>query len=119
MNIVVGLGAEACTGILPGWLPDGHRMPADQHDLWVWLHASGPDAVFDVAPDAAGALAGLATVAAEQPAFTYRASLDLTGFEDGRPGRSATCAPSASGPRPPTTSCPTTSAPSGPASPGS
>lgn len=58
-------------------------MPADQHDIWVWLHGSGPDSVFDLALQASRSLAGLATVASEQPTFTYQTSRDLTGFEDG------------------------------------
>lgn len=62
---------------------DGFTIPAAQHDLWLWLHASGADAVFNVARIAAVELADLATVASEQAAFTYQASQDLTGFEDG------------------------------------
>lgn len=63
--------------------PDGFTMPADQHDLWCWIHGPGPDAVFDVARSITRELAGLATVATEQPTFVYHASQDLTGFEDG------------------------------------
>ena len=62
---------------------DGVTLPADQHDIWLWLHASSPDATFDLAQAAALALDGCATVVAEQPGFTYRPSRDLTGFEDG------------------------------------
>lgn len=98
VNIVVGLGADLCRRLLPDLLPadlvpfeeisggsngSAVTMPADQHDLWIWLHASGPDATFDTARAATRALAGLATVAAEQPSFTYQASRDITGFEDG------------------------------------
>jgi porphyrinogen peroxidase len=98
VNIVMGLGAELCRRILPDLLPDdlaafttisgGEEgtqvtMPADQHDLWIWLHASGPDATFDTARAATRVLDGLATVVAEQPSFTYQASRDITGFEDG------------------------------------
>lgn len=99
VNIVVGLGAELCGRVLPEHRPADLKpfepivgsaggespvtMPADQHDLWIWLHASGPDAVFDVARAVQRALAGLADVVAEQPSFTYLASRDMTGFEDG------------------------------------
>lgn len=98
VNIVVGLGADLCGRVLPEHLPadlvpfspiEGTAgtppvtMPADQHDLWVWLHASGPDATFDLARSATRALDSLAVVAAEQPSFTYQASRDLSGFEDG------------------------------------
>jgi putative iron-dependent peroxidase len=98
VNIVVGLGADLCRRILPEHLPaDLERfapivgtagdppvtMPADQHDLWIWLHASSPDAIFDLARSATRVLDGLAAVASEQPSFTYLASRDMTGFEDG------------------------------------
>jgi len=95
VNLVVGFGADLCRRIAPEWLPeglepfetieglDGVTFPADQHDLWLWLHSSGPDATFDVARVAARRLDGLAEVVAEQPCFTYQASQDLTGYEDG------------------------------------
>lgn len=97
VNIVVGLGADLCGRILPQHLPadvvpfepvtgpgdDPVTMPADQHDLWVWLHANGPDSTFDMARLVMQQLDGLALLAREQPAFTYKASRDLTGFEDG------------------------------------
>jgi putative iron-dependent peroxidase len=51
--------------------------------MWVWLHSSGPDVVFDAARHVHTGLAGLATVADEAPTFAYQASRDLTGFEDG------------------------------------
>ena len=95
VNIVVGFGQQACEALMPDALAEDLRpfepyvgtddvtLPADQHDIWLWLHASGPDAIFDLAHGAACALDGLAVVAAEQPAFTYQNSRDLSGFEDG------------------------------------
>ncbi len=98
VNIVVGLGADLCRRVLPDHRPadlapfesivgtaDAHpvTMPSDQHDLWIWLHGGGPDAVFDLARAVQRALDGLADVVAEQPSFTYLASRDMTGFEDG------------------------------------
>jgi putative iron-dependent peroxidase len=98
VNIVVGLGADLCQRMLPEHLPDtlgpftpiagtvpDQRvvLPADQHDHWIWLHASAPDHIFDLARSAMRILRGLADVVAEQPAFTYQASRDMTGFEDG------------------------------------
>ena len=95
VNLVIGFGSELCQRVASRWLPadvtpfatiegaDGVTIPADQHDLWVWLHSSGPDGVFDLARHADAALRGLATVATEQPSFTYQDSRDLTGFEDG------------------------------------
>jgi putative iron-dependent peroxidase len=93
VNVVVGFGARQWAAMSPqpdDLVPfqtiegqDGYSVPASQHDLWLWLHASGPDAVFNVARIAAVELADLATVAHEQACFTYQASQDLTGFEDG------------------------------------
>jgi putative iron-dependent peroxidase len=61
----------------------GHRLPATQHDLWVWVHGSGLDTVFDVAQAVAAAAAPIATVAVDCPSFVYHDSRDLTGFIDG------------------------------------
>jgi putative iron-dependent peroxidase len=95
VNVVIGLGRDLCARLAPHWLPEGVVpfetivgtddvvIPADQHDLWIWLHSSGPDGVFDLARRAGAALRGLAVVSREQPSFTYLASQDLTGFEDG------------------------------------
>ena len=95
VNVVVGLGRDLCARIAPEWLPegvvpfpemrgtDGVVLPADQHDLWIWLHSGGPDGVFDATRVADATLRGLATLAREQPCFTYLSSQDLTGFEDG------------------------------------
>jgi putative iron-dependent peroxidase len=63
--------------------PDGYTMPAEQHDVWVWISGPGYDLVFDVARAIAAAFAGLATVATQRAGFTYRDSRDLSGFEDG------------------------------------
>ena len=95
VNVVIGLGHDLCAQLAPECLPadvgpfetirgsDSVVIPADQHDLWIWLHSFGPDSVFDLARRSAAALRGLATVVREQPSFTYMASQDLTGFEDG------------------------------------
>src|SRR5215510_8175999 len=94
VNTVVALGSRVAATALPGQVPadlapfadivgpDGTTIPAEQHDLWVWLHSFGPDAVFDQARAIGRELTGLATVVDEQPSFTYLASQDLTGFED-------------------------------------
>jgi putative iron-dependent peroxidase len=63
--------------------PDGFTMPAEQHDIWVWVSASGYDAVFDTARAITAAFAPIATVATQRHGFTYKDSRDLSGFEDG------------------------------------
>lgn len=95
VNVVVGFSHHVWTQLAPRETPidsapfeaiegaDGFLMPADQHDLWVWLHGAGSDAVFNVARLASRELIGIATLQAEQASFAYQASQDLTGFEDG------------------------------------
>jgi len=95
VNLVVGFGPRVWSELAPGANADdftdfetidgvdGFRIDGAQHDLWLWLHGGGPDAVFDLARRADDELGGLAAVVAEQPSFTYLASQDLTGFEDG------------------------------------
>lgn len=95
VNLVVGFGCRLWSQLAPGGSPedlgdfraiegaDGFVIPAAQHDLWLWMHGGGPDAVFDVARLAAAELAGVAEVVCEQPSFVYQSSQDLTGFEDG------------------------------------
>ncbi len=95
VNLVVGLGAETLARVAPEAMPtdvgpfaavtgpDGFTLPATQHDLWLWFHGAGPDDTFAAARAAVAELDGVATVATEQQGFAYRASQDLTGFEDG------------------------------------
>ena len=95
VNVVAGFGHRLWSELAPHLVPadfgdfepitgaDGFTIPSDQHDLWLWLHGGGPDAVFTVARRANRELGACARVAAEQPCFTYQASQDLTGFEDG------------------------------------
>ncbi len=59
------------------------HVPARQHDVWIWINGSTPDVTFDHARAAWLAVRDVATLAAEQPAFVYRDSRDLTGFIDG------------------------------------
>ena len=90
-NLVVGFGPALWTlladaddrpATLEPFTPIG-SAPATQHDLWVWIHASARDIVFDIGRAALAALAPIATLAAEQDCFLYRDSRDLTGFIDG------------------------------------
>ena len=62
---------------------DGFTMPATQHDAWVWASGTGYDVVFDTARAVVAALEPVAALATEVGGFSYRASLDLTGFQDG------------------------------------
>ena len=95
VNVVAGFGSHLWARLAPNEVPpdigpfepiegvDGFTFPADQHDLWLWFHGAGPDSVFGMARAAALALRPAASMANEQPAFTYLSSQDLTGFEDG------------------------------------
>jgi putative iron-dependent peroxidase len=95
VNVVLGFGSDLWSRVAPDHVPDdfvpfealegpdGFTMPADQHDLWLWFHGAGPDSLFDMARVSARSLRPCATVVREQPCFTYQASQDLTGFEDG------------------------------------
>jgi putative iron-dependent peroxidase len=94
VNLVVGFGPSLWARLAPDQVPAGLRdfepitgdditIPAEQHDVWLWLHSHGPDPVFRAARAAALSLRGCAEVRAEQPSFGYLASQDLTGFEDG------------------------------------
>jgi putative iron-dependent peroxidase len=58
-------------------------MPATQHDAWVWVAGAGYDTVFDTARAALAAAAPFTVLADHAAGFGYRASRDLSGFEDG------------------------------------
>jgi putative iron-dependent peroxidase len=82
----VAAGHEAPPGLTafePVVGPDGFTMPAAQHDAWVWVSGPAYDVVFDTARLLAAAFDPVATLAAQQAGFTYGASRDLSGFEDG------------------------------------
>lgn len=95
VNLVIGFGPRLWAELAPDQQPpevedftpiegvDGFAIPGEQHDLWLWFQGAGADAIFDAARTADRALRPCADVAREQPAFTYQASQDLTGFEDG------------------------------------
>ena len=95
VNLVLGFGPDLWRALAPDHapvdlaafqplgLPGGHRAPAVQHDLWLWLNGSARDVVFEHAQAAAYALERVLTVASDQTAFVHRDSRDLTGFIDG------------------------------------
>jgi putative iron-dependent peroxidase len=96
VNVVVGFGERCWRDLAPiGAVPDdladfvdlvgrdGHRAPATQHDLWVWVHGAGSDTVLDGVTAVLAALDGVARLAEDVPCFVYHDSRDLTGFVDG------------------------------------
>lgn len=94
-NLIVGFGADLWNRLAPDGVPaelrpfdpvegrDGTRAPATQHDIWVWIHGTGPDLALDAARAVTAAMAPVATLAIELPGFVYRDSRDMTGFIDG------------------------------------
>jgi len=93
-NIVVGVRGSLWQRIAPDDAPanlhdfagvdgDGRSVPSTPHDLWVWLHGTGPDVLLDNARSVVAALAPAAKLAHEEPCFVYLDSRDLTGFIDG------------------------------------
>ena len=61
----------------------GHRAPATQHAIWVWIHGDHHDENFARALWVHEAMRGVASLALEERGFCYRDSRDLTGFVDG------------------------------------
>ena len=96
VNVVVGFRPELWAEVSPpdapadaaGFTEDvvgagGYRMPATQHDAWVWIAGGDRTAVFDNARQVLAALAGVAAVGREVTGWLYRHDRDLTGFVDG------------------------------------
>ena len=96
VNVVVGFRPELWAEVSPAdapadaasWTEDvvgagGYRMPATQHDAWVWIAGGDRTAVFDNARQVLAALAGVAAVGREVTGWLYRHDRDLTGFVDG------------------------------------
>jgi len=89
-NIVVGFAPQLWRRLAPDATPAKLSdfpvipgVPVAQHDVWVWIHGTGDDVLFDSAREVSRLLAGTATLAAEITGFVYRDSRDLTGFVDG------------------------------------
>jgi porphyrinogen peroxidase len=95
VNLVVAFGSTLWRALAGDDLPiglapfqpiatlEGHRAPAIQHDIWLWINGSSRDVVFEHSRAAAAAIGQVAVLAAEQNAFVHRDSRDLTGFIDG------------------------------------
>jgi len=58
-------------------------VPATQHDLWIWVHGTGDDLIFDIGRAVADLAAPVADLVSETGGWVYRDSRDLTGFIDG------------------------------------
>lgn len=95
VNLVLAFGPDMWRTAAPAMAPaelapfeavtgrDGHRVPATQHDAWLWISGAEPDVTWQSARAAALAVADAASLASEQAAFTYRGGRDITGFIDG------------------------------------
>jgi putative iron-dependent peroxidase len=95
VNLVIGFGSDLWRAVAPDDVPDelrpftpisrlgGHHAPATQHDFWLWISGSSRDVVFEHSRAAVMALADVAVIATDQPAFVHRDSRDLIGFIDG------------------------------------
>jgi putative iron-dependent peroxidase len=93
-NLVIGFGPELWRTVAPEPVPDAlapfagvdgpaGRVPATPHDIWVWLHGTGPDVMLDNARAVVAAIGPCAELKAEAPCFVYLDSRDITGFIDG------------------------------------
>ena len=96
VNVVVGFRPELWASVAPDDAPTDaagftedlvgpgrFRMPATQHDAWVWIAGGDRTTVFDSARAVLAELAGVARVGAEVTGWLYRHDRDLTGFVDG------------------------------------
>lgn len=95
VNLVIAFGARAWREVAGNDAPadlepfrpiaglDGHGVPATQPDAWLWISGAEPDVTWQSARAADRAVAAVAELVAEQPAFTYRGGRDITGFVDG------------------------------------
>ena len=96
VNVVVGFRPELWASVAPADAPADaagftedlvgpgrFRMPATQHDAWVWVAGGDRTAVFDNARAVLTALKGIATVGREVTGWLYMHDRDLTGFIDG------------------------------------
>jgi porphyrinogen peroxidase len=95
VNLVVAFGAELWSHLAPDEVPaglgpfrgitglDGKGIPANQHDVFLWISGSSSDVVFEHSRAAMQAIEDVAIVATEQACFVHRDSRDLLGFIDG------------------------------------
>jgi porphyrinogen peroxidase len=105
VNLVLAFGPRVWQQLAPGDVPagladfrevpgaDGKGVPSAQHDAWLWISASAPDATWEHARAATLVVKNVAELVAERPAFTYRDGRDETGFVDGTANRPVRRAP--------------------------
>jgi putative iron-dependent peroxidase len=92
-NVVLGFGAatwERLSEVRPRELTafraigtSDRGAPATQADIWMWIHGSTSDVLFDNSLEASRALGAVADLTLEQFGHRYRDSRDVTGFIDG------------------------------------
>jgi putative iron-dependent peroxidase len=89
-NIVIAFGPDQWRRLRSDAAPDDLRPFPDipgpartQHDVFVWIHGTGPDLLLDLARLVTAVLAPAADLVTDVPAFVYLDSRDLTGFIDG------------------------------------
>jgi len=96
VNLVIGFRPELWAQLAPGHAvegltgfnddivgPDGFRMPATQHDAWLWIAGGDRTTVFDNTLIVLRGLARIASVSTEVTGWLYQHDRDLTGFIDG------------------------------------
>ena len=88
-NLVVGFGPTLWERLSPGAAPadfhafqpieglDGTQVPATQHDLWVWVHGTGPDLALDAARAATSILGGVGRPSNSPASSTATAATSL------------------------------------------
>ncbi|NNN21880.1 MAG: hypothetical protein HKL80_07775 [Acidimicrobiales bacterium] len=92
VNLVIGLGKSLIDLLPRQYRPlifedfetikgiEGLVVPKCQHDLWIWLHGSREDALFDLARKLDKVISPYFTLAHENRGFQYHSSQDLTKF---------------------------------------
>ncbi len=91
VNLVVGFRPELWAQLAPGHAsegltgfnddvvgPDGFRMPATQHDAWLWIAGGDRTAVFDNTLTVIRGLARIASIGTEVTGWLYQHDRDLT-----------------------------------------
>lgn len=96
VNLVIALRPSGLRELAPNAVPadaadfdepvvgkDGYRMPATQHDAWIWISGPSKTTVYENANFVCHALKDIAKPVSEEWGWQYKESRDLTGFVDG------------------------------------